>query len=310
MPLDPTAARRTAGSNGARAACATPGSGPNENDRSGDGDFAGLGGLARGRRRVGALLTLAIAFALMALFTTLQPVVLRLVPQRRWWLPPVWYRMIARLVGVRIETVGAPATGPVLFVSNHVSWLDILVLGASLPRPAFIAKREVADWGIFGRCARLGNTLFIDRTRRHASLDQTQEMRARLARGDSLILFAEGTSSDGTGIRPFKSALFAVAEQFPDLAIQPISLAYTHLNGIPVNRADRCRIGWFGDMELLSHVIELIATGTIRAEVRLHPPLTFADAGSRKVLARACARRVAAGLVAARCARGKEAGGA
>ncbi len=265
-----------------------------------DVDFAGLGGLARGRRRFGALLTLAVAFALMGVFVLVQPAILRFAPARRWWLPPLWYRMIGRLVGVRVETVGEPAGGPTLFVSNHVSWLDILVLGAVLPRPAFIAKREVASWGIFGRCARLGNVLFIDRTRRRASLDQTREMRIRLARGDSLVLFAEGTSGDGTGVRPFKSALFAVAESFPELAIQPVSVAYTHVNGIPVNRADRCRIGWFGDMELLSHVLEFIATGTVRAEVRLHPPLTFADAGSRKALARRAERLVAAGLVAAR----------
>lgn len=268
--------------------------------RQQDGDFAGFGSLARGRRRLGAILILSVAFVLMGIFVTVQPVVLRFAPQRRWWLPPFWYRTIARLVGVQLEIVGKRVSGPVLFVSNHVSWLDILVLGSVLPRAAFIAKREVAGWSIFGRCATLANSLFIDRTRRHASLDQTKEMQARLARGDSLILFAEGTSSDGTSIRPFKSALFAVAEQFPELVVQPVSLVYTHVNGIPVSRADRCRIGWFGDMELLSHVIELIAMGTIRAEVRLHPPFSFADAGSRKTLARECERLVAAGMIAAR----------
>ncbi len=260
------------------------------------GDFAGLESLARHRRRIGAVMTLGLAVAMMAVFVTIQPLVLRLAPRARWRLPPFWYRSICWLTGTRVRLVGAPVSGPALFVANHVSWLDILVLGFALPKAAFISKREVREWGIFGRCAELAHSVFIDRTRRGESARQRDVLLARIARGDRLILFPEGTSTDGTGILPFKSALFAVAEVQDDLPIQPVSLCYTHVNGVPVSRADRPKIGWFGDMELIDHVISLMGLGRIRAEVRFHPPVTLREAGSRKALAQYCERMVRAGL--------------
>ncbi|RMF69453.1 MAG: 1-acyl-sn-glycerol-3-phosphate acyltransferase [Alphaproteobacteria bacterium] len=267
------------------------------------GDFAGLEGLARHRRRIGAVMTLGLAVAMMAVFVTVQPLVLRLFPRARWWLPPFWYRSICWLTGTRLAFVGTPVSGPALFVANHVSWLDILVLGSALPRAAFISKREVREWGIFGRCAELAHSVFIDRTRRGESARQRDMLLARLAQGDRLILFPEGTSTDGTGILPFKSALFAVAEIKDDLPVQPVSLCYTHVNGVPVARADRPKIGWFGDMELIDHVISLMGLGRIRAEVRFHPPITLREAGSRKALAQYCERMVRAGLDDSRKAR-------
>lgn len=267
------------------------------------GDFAGIEGLARHRRRIGAVATLGVAVAMMAVFVTVQPLVLRLSRRARWWLPPFWYRSICWLTGTRVRLVGAPVSGPALFVANHISWLDILVLGFALPRAAFISKREVREWGIFGRCAELAHSVFIDRTRRGESARQRDILLARLAYGDRLILFPEGTSTDGTGILPFKSALFAVAEVKDDLPIQPVSLCYTHVNGVPVSRADRPKIGWFGDMELIDHVISLMGLGRIRAEVRFHPPITLREAGSRKALAQYCERMVRAGLDDSRKAR-------
>lgn len=263
-------------------------------------DFAGLDGLARHRRRIGALLTLGLAVVLMGVFVLLQPAVLRLRPQARWWLPPFWYNVIRALTGTRLLCEGRPVDGPALFVSNHVSWLDILVLGSALPRAAFISKREVREWGIFGRCAELAHSVFIDRSRRGESARQRDELAARLDAGDRLILFPEGTSSDGTGVLPFKSALFAVAELRPDLKVQPVSLCYARVNGIPVSRADRPKIGWYGDMELIDHVISLMGLGRITAVVRFHPPITLAEAGSRKALAQYCERMVRAGLDATR----------
>ena len=285
---------------------AGPESVPSGQDRSSpetSGDFAGLEGLARHRRRIGAVMTLGLAVAMMSVFVTIQPLVLRFLPRARWRLPPFWYRSICWLTGTRVRLVGAPVSGPALFVANHVSWLDILVLGFALPRAAFISKREVREWGIFGRCAELAHSVFIDRTRRGESARQRDMLLERLARGDRLILFPEGTSTDGTGTLPFKSALFAVAEIEEDLPVQPVSLCYTHINGVPVSRADRPKIGWFGDMELIDHVISLMGLGRIRAEVRFHPPITLREAGSRKALAQYCERMVRAGLDDSRKAR-------
>ena len=132
-------------------------------------------------------------------------VALRL-PARRL-IPVVYHRAICRLLGVRIRIVGnPPRRGPVLLVANHVSWLDICVLTALAP-VVFVAKREVATWPLFGLLAKLQRSVFIDRTRRAATRDTNAEIAARLAEGDPVVLFAEGTSSDGNRVLPFRSSL-------------------------------------------------------------------------------------------------------
>lgn len=218
----------------------------------------------------------------------------------RFWaiIPGWWSRQVARIVGARVTVHGAPAKGPVLFVSNHISWLDIPILGGRLPG-SFIAKSEVDGWSGIGAMARLYRCVFVNRSRRRDSASQRDEIKDRLAAGDGLILFAEGTSTDGTLVKPFKTALFAVAQAVPDLKIQPVTIAYTHLNGIPISRSQRPLIGWYGDMELTGHVWRLLKLGHIRAEVRFHAPISWSEAGDRKSLAIMAHDAVSSGLIRA-----------
>src|SRR5690606_14738865 len=141
-------------------------------------------------------------------------------------LPVFFHRTCLRVIGIRIDQRGTPAAArPTLYVSNHSSYLDIVVLGALLPA-SFVAKAEVAGWPLFGLLSKLQRTVFIDR-RRGSTLLQREAIADRLKAGDNLILFPEGTSNDGNRTLPFRSALLSVAEEAPEgsppLAVQPVS---------------------------------------------------------------------------------------
>lgn len=251
-----------------------------------------------------------VAAAIFLLTVILIPAQLVLLKccSRRWGALPLFYHRTAlKLIGVRLRLVGAPLRQPsTLYVGNHVSWLDIPVIGAILP-VSFIAKREVGDWGPFGTLARLQRTIFVDRERRGEAHEQKNEIAARLAEGDSLVLFAEGTSTDGAIVLPFKSALLAVAEPATSgrdtLMVQPFTIAYRAINGVPLSRGMRPLIGWYGDMALEPHFLALLGLGRVDVDVIFHPPVKSGDFASRKTLAAHCHAQVRAGLMAAR--RGK-----
>jgi 1-acyl-sn-glycerol-3-phosphate acyltransferase len=227
---------------------------------------------------------------------------LGLVLRRRWTatLPRFYHRWCCRILGLRVRRIGHPTPiRPVLFAVNHISYLDITVLGSLLP-VSFIAKREVRNWPLFGWLARLQRSVFIDR-RMRSTREQRDSIAGRLAAGEALILFPEGTSGDGNRIQPFKSALFSVAEDAASepVTVQPVSIAYTRLDGMPIGRRLRPLFAWYGAMTMAPHLWTVIGLGTIEIVVEFHPPTTLAACGSRKLLARYCQERVAAGLASA-----------
>jgi lyso-ornithine lipid O-acyltransferase len=223
---------------------------------------------------------------------------------RRPWsrtLPAFYHTWCCRILGFRVRRVGMPTPErPVLFASNHVSYTDITVLG-SLISGSFIAKAEVAHWPLFGWLAKLQRTVFVDRRVRSTRL-QRDAMTERLAAGDALILFPEGTSGDGNRVLPFKSALFSAAETMQEvvpIAVQPVSIAYTRLDGMPLGRLLRPFFAWYGTAELAPHLWNMLGLGTVEVVVEFHPPTFIADCGSRKALARYCHARIAGGMAAA-----------
>ena len=171
----------------------------------------------------------------------------------------------------------------------------------SLIAGSFVAKAEVADWFFFGWLAKLQRTVFVERRVRRTA-DQRDVMARRLEAGDNLILFPEGTSDDGNRVLPFKSALLSVAERRPHdqaLIVQPVSLAYTRLDGLPLGRALRPLFAWYGDMELAPHLWQLAGLGRLTVVVHFHPPVTLEDFGSRKRLSDHCQAKVAEGVALA-----------
>jgi 1-acyl-sn-glycerol-3-phosphate acyltransferase len=222
-------------------------------------------------------------------------------------IPMAYHRLCCWLLDIHIEIRGTMSTvRPTLFVCNHSSYLDISVLG-SLITGSFIAKAEVADWPLFGYLAKLQRTVFVDRQRRATTHHQRDQLAQRLDEGDNLILFPEGTSNDGNRTLPFRSALFGVAERKGEsgrpeplpLTIQPVSLAYVRLNGMPIGRSLRPFLAWYGDMELLGHLWHVAGLGRITVAVEFHSPVTLAQFASRKALSEHCQREVAEGVAAA-----------
>jgi 1-acyl-sn-glycerol-3-phosphate acyltransferase len=233
----------------------------------------------------------------------LMPVQAVLVASRSRWarrLPRLYHRWSSRILGFRITVQGErTAIRPALFVANHTSYIDIEILGGVI-EGSFVAKAEVARWPLFGWLAKLQRTVFVDR-RVRSTAAQRDTIRGRLDAGDDLILFPEGTSGDGNRILPFKSALFSVADYggHGSLTVQPVSVAYLRLDGIPMGRAYRPFFAWYGDMTLGSHLWTMLGLGTVDVGVTFHPPVTLAEFGTRKALAEHCHRVISAGMASA-----------
>ncbi|OAN65495.1 lysophospholipid acyltransferase family protein [Magnetospirillum moscoviense] len=213
-----------------------------------------------------------------------------------------YFRMVNRLVGFDIVVRGRiETTRPALFIANHASYLDIIVLG-SLIDANFVAKSEVANWPGFGFLSRIAQTVFVDR-KRGGTARERDLLQSCLNAGRSLILFPEGTSNDGNRVLPFKSSLFAVAEDAARtgqiLPVQPVSVAYTRLDGLPLTRAMRQFYAWYGDMTLAGHLPAALGLGRVTIEVTFHPVVTIADFPDRKALANHCHDVISHGLVTA-----------
>lgn len=213
-----------------------------------------------------------------------------------------WHRGVRWLAGIKVEVTGAPVLDrPALMLSNHVSYLDIVVLGSILPC-SFVAKAEVESWPAFGWLAKQQRTVFVQRDPRRAK-GQLEDMKRRLQDGGCLVLFPEGTSSDGSRVLPFKSSLLQAAEiELPDtgqVEVQTISIAYSRLDGMPMGRALRPLFAWYGDMDLAPHLIDLLGIGTITVDLTFHDPRRLAQAGDRKQLAKMSQSTCAWGVEAA-----------
>src|SRR5262245_21154992 len=216
-------------------------------------------------------------------------------PQRR--LARLYWAGVARIMRLGIEVEGCPPDrGPALLVANHASWLDVVALGAVV-EAAFIAKNEVAGWPLIGPAARAGRTIFIDRSRRGDTARTIAAMRDRLAEGDTLVLFSEGTSSDGRRVLKFRTSLMAAAAGSPQASLQiiPVSIAVLRLGGLPLCRRTMPRVAWYGDMPFAAHLWELLKRGPVEMQIRFHDPIAAAEVPDRKQLARRCEAVVRAG---------------
>lgn len=244
----------------------------------------------------------------MASAATLIPVVLALAPIQLFLMwrgspkaqdLPLWFHRFAmRVVGVKVRVIGAPSSErPLLIASNHASWLDIPVLG-SVCRMSFVAKSEIAGWPVFGSLARLQRTIFVDRARRTHTANVNQEMAERMIAGSPVVLFAEGTSSDGNRVLAFRTSLLgaaraAIAASGGDsVAVQPVSVAYTHRNGLPLGRLGRPFVAWYGDMTFGSHLWSILRDGAIDATVTFGEVMRADAATDRKRLAAVAEREV------------------
>jgi len=241
---------------------------------------------------------LTASFIATAISGTMNGLHIDSAPFRRWY-----YRFTAKIIGLRIVVRGVQSTAkPQLVVSNHISYFDIVVLGSQVAGD-FVAKADIAKWPVFGIMAKAGRSVFIDR-RRSATDNARDQIQERLDAGDTLIMFPESTSGDGNTMKAFKSALFTVAErhvtdaagQSRSVVVQPVSIAYTRLNGLPLGVGWRPFVAWYGDMEMGSHLWNVAKLGTLTVELTFHAPVTLAEFANRKALAAHCDLVVRTGM--------------
>jgi lyso-ornithine lipid O-acyltransferase len=185
-------------------------------------------------------------------------------------------RRTLRALNVEMQTSGRiPAGG--LLVSNHLSYLDILVLSA-ITSCAFVSKSEVRKWPVFGWFALLAGTVFVNRESRQDVARSAEELRDALREDRLVVLFPEGTSSDGRTVLPFKSALLAPAEA-PDLSL---SVAFIHYHLADGSVADE--VCYWRDMTLAPHLLNLLGKRAVSVHISFAP--FEQDRSNRKMLAR------------------------
>ncbi|MDR7036813.1 1-acyl-sn-glycerol-3-phosphate acyltransferase [Methylobacterium sp. BE186] len=237
--------------------------------------------------------------------------------------PALFHRVALRMFGIRVTQSGTPpaAGEPALVLSNHISWLDIVALGSLRPL-SFVAKSEIAGWPLIGTFARLQRTVFIDRARRAATASVNATVGTRLAAGDLIVLFAEGTTGDGNRILPFRSSLVGAARaaiqaegaRLDRIRLQPLAITYPRRNGLPLDRKERPEVAWYGDMDLAPHLARFVRRGPIDVHVVWGAPIAFEAGTDRKAATalaeaevRAALRRAVTGRPEAAPPRGERA---
>jgi 1-acyl-sn-glycerol-3-phosphate acyltransferase len=238
-----------------------------------------------------------LIYLIIALIIFLIPIVaMALLPwQTKYKVYKKLYRILCKILNVEVEMRGEICNEkPLIFVGNHTSYLDILILGSVLPA-SFISKASVANWPLVGQLGKLTGTLFIKRDRNLAD-SHVHQMHKALEAGESLIFFPEGTTGAGVRPLPFKSSLFRLAENHK-VYIQPVTIRYSHINGLPVYRNEKTELSWIGDMTLMPHLSHFLQLGRVRVEVIMHqpiPPAENLETVDRKKLAKQCEDIVAA----------------
>ncbi len=204
-----------------------------------------------------------------------------IIPKKTIFIPMLFHKLIIWLLNISITKQGKIINDKqgLLFVSNHISYLDIPILG-SIMSVKFIAKNEVSKWPIFGILAKIGNTIFIKRVKANI-FKEKDIIKNQIDNGFKIILFPEGTTSDGIRILDFKSSLLSSIE-CQDYMIQPIVIKYKGINGFPLNRSLKPIIAWYGDMVLKRHLFDVLQLFSITARVTFLNPIFSKDFENRK----------------------------
>jgi 1-acyl-sn-glycerol-3-phosphate acyltransferase len=227
-------------------------------------------------------------------------------------LPVLFHRALCAALGVRVRVHGrAAAARPQLVVSNHISWLDIPILGSMRPTE-FLAKKEVGAGRLTRALLALQGVALVDRSKRLGIPLVNAKIAARMRSGAAVILFAEATTSDANRILPFRSSHFEAMRQTLDpgidrpATVQPIFIAYSRRAGLPLGRAERPNVAWYGDMTFFDHFWRLLAGGRIDCDIYCGEPIPFFHDSNRKDVARRTEGAVRA-MARARAIRPKEA---
>lgn len=240
------------------------------------------------------MLLVLVSLALMPI----QIVCLWLDLKPRRWLPRYWHRVACLLLGLHVRVHGElDRRRPLLLSANHVSWKDIMVL-SSLADVVFVAKSDVKSWPLFGLLARLQASIFVEREQKRSAGHQVSEIGRRLADGEIVVLFPEGTTSDGNRLLDIKTSLFgAAASAVPQsptgmVHVQPLAISYTGIHGMPMGRYHRPIAAWPGDIGLLPHLIGVLREGALEVDVDFGEAVDYDRRSNRKDVSRLVEQRI------------------
>lgn len=217
----------------------------------------------RRARRIGRALALALWTLLVAPWTWLLALGGDRTTRPRGHIFRVWCRGVTAILGMRVAVVGRPPAAPFFLVSNHLGYLDIVTLGSVLPA-VFVSKAEVSGWPVMGLLARGVNTVFVDRGRRRDLTRVNARLDRLLDHAEGVVVFPEGTSTDGAGVLPFRPGLLEPAVR-ADRPVSHAALAYATGPGEPPAADAVC---WWGDMTFGPHFLELLGLAGLEATIR------------------------------------------
>ncbi len=215
-------------------------------------------------------------------------------------IPYIWQNLTCCIFRIKHEIIGEPIKDKqTIHVSNHISYLDIPLIGSTL-KASFVAKSDVASWPVFGYLSKLQQTAFISRSSTDVRKG-TNLLNTMLNEGKSLIIFPEGTSTEGTEVIPFKSSLFSVItnSEVEELTIQPMTLSMKTVNGrFPSNQNERDIYAWHRNMDtsLASHLWRFAKGKGAIITLSFHSPINTKKFSDRKTLAKECHSTVSNGL--------------
>lgn len=246
-------------------------------------------------RTLVATLKISAYLILTVLCIPVQFFLLRFAPFLNPYAFPQWYhRVCCSIFQIKIVVEGEiEQSDHVIFISNHVSYLDIPVIASRL-RTAFIAKADVAAWPLFGTLGRLQKTLFISRNPRHAQREKEAFLK-RLEDPFPMVLFAEGTNTMGDQIKPFKSTLFEVFLN-KNIKLQPMTLSILEIDGIPARGEAEKEVFAWGDIEIPPHIWRFAKTRGAVIKLTFHETILSSYYTDRKLLSEQCYERVLEGL--------------
>ena len=222
-------------------------------------------------------------------------------------MPKIYFKFLLVVFGIKVKFEGEPSKNKTVYVSNHTSYLDILILGANLDA-LFVAKSEIADWPLINRIVKIGKTIFINRNKKSNATKQVHELNQIIRDGYNIILFPEGTSNDGQRVLPFKSSLFSITDyqENEGCYIQPISITYVGLDGLPLSRMFKPFFAWYGDMDLLPHAWKFLGLGSSEISVKYHQQVLFTKFNSRKNFSDYCYNQISNQVACDLASRNKE----
>jgi 1-acyl-sn-glycerol-3-phosphate acyltransferase len=250
--------------------------------------------------------TLFFIFVFLPILIVIVPVQFIITRLGMYWsgLPLFFHKIGCIFLGIRVKTVGEPLHGrPTLLLSNHISWTDIIAIG-SVADVTFVAKMGVRNTFFVGFMSSLQRTIFVDYHSRKDAKRTTEEMAKRLSKNSAVLLFAEGHRDLGTHVQPFRSALVGATQAAmeeggaKDVAIQPVTIAYTHLQGLPVSRNERSGISGMNARGFRAVVTNLLTSGMKDVTIAFGAPIPLGPETDRKIVTKLAETQVRRMLVA------------